>query len=198
MKWVIRFLNWGVGAIVLFIVLSNFWILSSSRGQIFSSIEKLPQADTVIVFGTSKFKVGGGINPFFENRMKAAAEVYHAGKGKILILSGSTDKSYYNEPKKMKEALIELGVSSKNLILDTLGVRTINSILRGKEIYHTTKSIFITQKYHAHRALFLANQIEMEAVCYEARFPKDNYSAKTIIREVLARPKAILDSFIFL
>jgi len=195
MKWLLRIFNWGIAAIVLFIVLSNFWIISSSKGKIFDSIEKLPQIDTAIVFGTSKYRVGGGANPFFENRMKAASELYHSGKVKILILSGSRDKQYYNEPDDMQKALIELGVKPQALLLDTLGLRSFDTIIRGKYFFGVNAAILVTQEYHAHRTLFISKQIGMYALCYEAKFPNTNYSVKMIIREILARPKAVLDSY---
>lgn len=197
MKWLLKIFNWGITIIVLFIVLSNFWIINSNKGKIFDSVVKLPQIDTAIVFGTSKNKIGGGYSSFFENRIKAAAKLYHSGKVKVLLLSGSKDKNYYNEAKDMQKALLELKVASHAMVLDSLGNRSIETIQRAKVKYNIDNAIFITQEYHAYRVLFLAEHIKINAICYKATFSESSYFIKTVIREILARPKAVLDTYIF-
>ncbi len=191
-----RLFNWGLAAIVLFVVLSNFWIISSSKGKIYHSTDELPQVDTAIVFGTSKYRIGGGNNPFFENRIKAAATLYHSGKITTLLLSGSQDKQYYNEAKDMKKALLLLNVPSNAMILDSLGNRSIVTLYRAKSNYRSTHAILITQEYHAHRVLYLAKNLGLNTISYTANMPKD-YKIKSIIREFLARPKAVLDLYLF-
>jgi len=193
MNLLVKIFNWGLATVILFIVFSNFWIISVSKNQIFDSIENLPLIDTAIVFGTTKSRIGGGTNPFFENRMNAAAKLYHGNKIKTLILSGSKELKYYDETNDMKIALVELGVQSRDIILDTLGIRTLDTVWRSKYIYGATSVILVTQEYHAHRAVYIANSMGLDVVCYTADFPSSSSFFKTRIREILARPKAVLD-----
>lgn len=193
MNRLVKTFNWGLATVILFIVFSNFWIISVSKNQIFDSIENLPQIDTAIVFGTTKSKAGGGMNPFFENRMNAAAELYHGNKIKKLILSGSKELKYYDEANDMKIALIKLGVQSKDIMLDTLGIRTLDTVWRGKHIYGASSVILVTQEYHGYRAIYISNSLGLNAVCYAADFPDSSGFFKTKVREILARPKAVLD-----
>lgn len=186
----------GIAAVVLFIILSNIWIVNSSDGKIHTSISDLPKVDTVIVFGTSQYKLGGGANPFFDARIKAAANLYHSKKASTLILSGSRDKSYYNEPKAMRASLMKLNVPAQAILMDTLGIRSFDTILRGKNVYKVNSTIFVTQEYHAHRVLFIAERFGIKALCFAAEFPESNFSNKVVIREFLARPKAIMDLYL--
>jgi SanA protein len=193
MNWLVKIFNWGLATVILFIVFSNFWIISVSKNQIFDTIDNLPQLDTAIVFGTTKSRTGGGMNPFFENRMNAAAELYHGNKIKTLILSGSKELKYYDETNDMKIALIKLGVQSKDIMLDTLGIRTLDTVWRGKYIYGATSAILVTQEFHAYRAIYISNSMGLNAICFAAKFPDSSSFFKTRVREILARPKAVLD-----
>ena len=175
-------------------VITNFWIINSTSKHIYSEIENLPSKDVALVLGTSKYKTGGGNNLFFENRIQAATELYNAGKVKKIILSGTKDPKYYDEPSDMKKALIQNGVPESAIILDGEGFRTIDSIVNGKKI--NGSFIIITQRYHAYRALFISAHLNVNAICYEAEFPSEDYSYTTIVREVFARPKAILDLYV--
>lgn len=184
-----------VYGVITFLVVTNFWIINSTSHKIFNDPEQVPTNEVALVFGTSKYKTGGGNNLFFDNRIAAAAELYKVQKVRKIILSGTKDPKYYNEPRDMKAALMELGVPEEVIILDHKGFRTYDSVLNnGKDAY--SGFTLITQRYHAYRALFISAHLGVESVCYEADFPSEDYSYITIIREVFARPKAVLDLYI--
>ena len=179
--------------VITFLVVSNFWIIYSTSDRIFTTIEDVPKRQTALVFGTSKYKTGGGDNLFFQNRMKATADLYTNNKVDRIILSGTKDPKYYDEPRDMTEALKALGVPEEVISVDNLGFRTLDTIENSKSL--TGDFVLVTQKYHAYRALFISDFHGIDAVCYEASFPSEDYSYKTVIREVFARPKAILDLY---
>ncbi|RYF61020.1 MAG: SanA protein, partial [Cytophagaceae bacterium] len=115
---------------MLVVLLCNWWVVSSTRSQIFFDIRQLPANDVGLVLGTSKYVKGGKENLFFRYRMEATARLWKEGKVKFLILSGNNDSEYYNEPEDMQKALLKLGVPSDVMIPDYAGYRTFDSILR--------------------------------------------------------------------
>ena len=117
---------------------------------------------------------------------------------KRLILSGANPDQRYNEPKKMREALLELGVPSEAMVLDFAGDSTYESVDRAGKVFNLTSYTIVTQKYHAYRALFLARKLGMRAVAYQA--PIDGVTGPGFRhppREVFARLLAVLDILIY-
>jgi len=176
------------------ILMCNIWIVYSTDDKNYYSLEKLPSNDVGLVLGTSKAVQGGKTNLFYKYRMEAAARLYKEGKVKFLILSGNHDSVFYNEPNDMKKSLMRLGVPENVLILDYAGYRTYDSIIRCKEVFNQRKFTIISQPTHNARALFLANNLGLDAVAFAAQDVQSGY--KTYFREYLARPKAILDVYI--
>lgn len=177
------------------ILMCNIWIVYSTDDRNYYSLDKLPSNDVGLVLGTSKAVLGGKTNLFYKYRMEAAARLYKEGKVKFLILSGNHDSVFYNEPNDMKKSLMRLGVPENVLILDYAGYRTYDSIIRCKEVFNQRKFTIISQPTHNARALFLANNLGLDAVAFAAQDVQSGY--KTYFREYLARPKAILDVYVF-
>ena len=176
------------------ILLANIWIVFSTENKNFYILQDMPSNDVGLVLGTSKAVHGGKENMFFKYRMEAAARLYKEGKVKFLILSGNHDSVFYNEPNYMKKALMSLGVPENVMTLDFAGFRTYDSIIRCKEVFNQHKFTIISQPTHNARALFLANQLGIDAVAFAAQDVPSGY--KTYLREYLARPKAILDVYL--
>ena len=96
----------------------------------------------------------------------------------------------------MRKALMNRGVPAKAITLDFAGLRTLDSIVRSKEIFGQEKIIIITQPFHSYRALFISQYYEMDAVAVGADEPDLEISFKVRIREYLARTKAVLDLYV--
>ncbi len=176
----------------LFMAGSNWWLLSSAKGRMFNKIEEVEAREVALVLGTSRSPDGKRENLFFTYRIAAAAELYFAGKVKHIIVSGDNSSLNYNEPRDMQKALIKLGVPKSAITLDYAGLRTLDSVVRCKEIFQQQKVIIVSQEFHNYRALFIAQHHNIDAIAYNARQP-ELPAWKTTIREYLARPKAIID-----
>ncbi|WP_109830277.1 SanA/YdcF family protein [Reichenbachiella versicolor] len=185
-------------SLLAILLASNYWIISSTSDHIVEDTRELLGAEAGLVFGTSQYLKEGGGNPFFEKRIDAAYQLLASGKVEKLIVSGSKDSIYYNEAKAMKQALLQKGVSEEKIILDDFGNRTIHSISRLKNVYKIDQCVLVTQKYHAYRALFIAEKLGVDAVCFVADSPSWIEHSPAILREVVARPKAIIDLYITL
>jgi SanA protein len=182
------------GFAVLLLLLANRWVLNSTSAYLYSNPSMLPDNEVALVLGCSPYIPGGGDNPQFHGRIRAAAELYQQGKVKRFILSGANPDSHYNEPKKMREALLERGVPDAAITLDFAGDRTLDSIARARTVSGLTQFTIVTQRYHAYRALFLARKLGMSAVAYAA--PADDSGAvgfRHPPREVLARVLGVMD-----
>ena len=193
MAWYIK---WFVIALVGVIAGCNIWIISVTGSKVADSLEEIPISKVGLVLGTSNKVKGGGGNPFFTTRIEQAAALYHAGKVKHLLVSGDNQTVYYNEPKAMLEALVSKGVPEESITLDYAGFRTLDSIVRCKEIFGATNITIITQKFHAFRALFISQYYGLDAVAMPTNSMPVSITFKVWVREIIARPKAVLDLYI--
>lgn len=201
MPVVIRWLKRIVGALFIVLLVAmitcNIWIVKSTESKVFSDVTKLPDHRIALVLGTSHRLVSGGANPFFHSRIEMAAQLYKTGKINHFILSGDNRSMSYNEPLEMKKALIKLGVPASAITLDYAGLRTLDSVVRSKEIFGQNKITIITQPFHSYRALFISDYYDIDAVAMVADDPSLDHSFKVIVREYFARTKAVLDLYIF-
>jgi len=197
MRWLIRTVAAAVLAFALLVFLSNVWIVNSTTNRVFADAKSLPNHRVALVLGTSNKTVSGKVNPYFARRMETAAKLYREGKIDHLILSGDNRSSkYYNEPHEMRKALIKLGVPAAAITLDRAGLRTLDSVVRCKEIFGQEKITIITQPFHSYRAVFISRYYGIDAVAMVATEPNVSYSFNVLLREYFARTKAVLDLYV--
>ena len=197
MRWVKRIILALMFVFVLLLAGCNLWIVKSTQSKVYSDLSKLPGHRVALVLGTSHRSVGGGPNPFFDNRIKTAADLYRLGKIDHFILSGDNSTRFYNEPVEMRKALINAGVPSSAVTLDYAGLRTLDSVVRSKEIFGQDKITIITQSFHSYRALFISDYYDIDAVAMVAEDPEFDRTFRVQLREYLARTMAVLDLYVF-
>jgi len=189
---------WGSAALLLVVLLSNRWVINSTDSALFKDSSLMPESETGLVLGCSPYVSSGKPSPQFRGRMQAAADLYRLGKVRKLILSGANPDARYNEPKKMREALLELGVPSEAMVLDFAGDSTYESVSRAKVVFGLEQVTIVTQKYHAYRALFLARKMGVRAVAFQAPIegvPGPGFRHPP--REVFARVAAVFDVLVY-
>ncbi len=184
----------GLGA------LAGPWALieASTRGHIYYSLDAVPPAKAGLVLGASRLVRNYVANPFFHNRIEAAAALFKAGKVEYLIVSGNQAKGGrprggYDEPADMRAALIAEGVPAARIYRDYAGFRTLDSIVRAKEIFGQERVIVVSQPFHLARALFLARWRGLDDDGYAAADVPLRFGVRTHLREIAARIAAILD-----
>jgi SanA protein len=180
----------------LLILLANLWVVNSTSDKVYSETDKLPTNEVAVVLGTANKLMSGKPNPFFEYRIKMAATLYREGKVKYFIVSGDNRTRYYNEPIEMKKALIKSGVPDSVITLDYAGLRTLDTIVRCKEIFGQDTITIITQPFHCYRALFISKYYDMNAVAVMTEDPNPA-GIRVYVREYFARAKAVLDLYVF-
>ncbi|MDG4714497.1 SanA/YdcF family protein [Winogradskyella marincola] len=164
------------------------WISFKTRHQVYDSVNDVPKNKVGLLLGTGKYATSGNINLFYKYRIDAAVKLYKAGKIDYILVSGDNSRKDYDEPTDFKKDLISKGVPSDRIILDYAGFRTLDSVVRAKEIFSQTNFTVISQKFHNERAIYIAKEFGINAVGFNA---KDPYN--THFREFLARSKTSLD-----
>ncbi|MET3537978.1 SanA/YdcF family protein [Chryseobacterium limigenitum] len=177
----------------IFIAWANYSIKKESDASVSYNMADVPETKTALLLGTSKNLNSGLPNAYFYNRIQAAIDLYKSGKIKYIIVSGDNSTKDYNEPEDMLLTLMKYGIPQDRIFLDHAGFRTLDSVVRAKEIFGQTKLVIISQKFHNERAVFLAKKNGIEAYGYNAKDVNKYAGFKTNMREYLAKAKAYWD-----
>nr|WP_315027303.1 ElyC/SanA/YdcF family protein [uncultured Chryseobacterium sp.] len=178
---------------IIFIAWANYSIKKDSEAFVSYNIAEVPETKTALLLGTGKTLSNGTPNAYFYNRIKAAADLFKTGKTHYIIVSGDNSTKEYNEPEDMQLALMQEGIPQDHIILDHAGFRTLDSVVRAKDIFGQNKLVIISQKFHNERAVFLAKKNGIEAFGYNAADVNKYAGLKTNMREYLAKAKVYWD-----
>lgn len=179
--------------LLLLILVCNQVVIRQVKGLTYNSLEEIPVNKVGLVLGTSPVLKSGMVNPYFQYRVEATVALFKAQKITCVLVSGDNGRSDYNEPQAFKDELVKRGIPESKIILDYAGFRTLDSMVRAKEIFGQTKLTVISQKFHNERAIFLAKHYDIEAVGFNARDLPSALGIKTQLREYLARTKLFFD-----
>ncbi|SMC93432.1 vancomycin high temperature exclusion protein [Chryseobacterium sp. YR221] len=179
--------------IISFIFWANYSIKKESEAFVSYTIADVPKTKTALLLGTGKTLSNGMPNAYFYNRIKAATDLYKSGKIQYIIVSGDNSTKDYNEPEDMLLTLMHQGIPQDKIIMDHAGFRTLDSVVRAKDIFGQTKLVIISQKFHNERAVFLARKNGMEAFGYNAADVNKYVGLKTNMREYIAKAKVYWD-----
>ena len=185
-----------VGILLLIVLGLDRWMSWKTAPYIFDDLQDLPYRQVGVVLGTAKYYRTGVINQYYRYRIQGALNAYNSGKVNYLLLSGDNHVKGYDEPSDMREALIALGVPDSCIVLDYAGFRTLDSVVRCKEVFGEDSITIVSQEFHNQRALFIANKNGINAIGFNSKEVNKNYSLKTRIREYFARVKCVLDIYI--
>ncbi len=178
-----------IAVIVLIVLGINLYVRLSTRKQIIKENEyaNLSDIDCIIILGAGIW--GDKPSPMLEDRLLEGIKLYQNNVSDKIIMSGDNGKEEYNEVEIMKNYAKEKGIPSENIFMDHAGFSTYESIYRAKEIFEAKKVVIVTQKYHLYRALYVANQLGLEA--YGVGADPRQYVGATYreISEILARDK---------
>ncbi len=181
------------GFIVTYIIIVNSYVTLKAKNSIYENELKIPENRVGLILGASKYTSNGQINLYYKYRLEAAISLYKSGKIEYILISGDNSKKDYDEPTDFKNDLILKGIPENKIYLDYAGFRTLDSVVRAKEIFGLTAVTIISQKFHNERALYLAKHFNIDAIAFNAKDIKGRYGFKTKLREYIARTKASLD-----
>lgn len=167
----------------------NFYVVNKTKSKIVTEkqAKELENVDCILVLGAGIW--GDKPSPMLEDRLLQGIALYNNQTSLKIIMSGDHGKEEYDEVNVMKDFAIEKGVKSEDIFMDHAGFSTYDSVYRAKEIFKAQKIIIVTQKYHLHRALYVAEKLGIEA--YGVASDPREYRGQVVreLREVLARDK---------
>ena len=178
---------------VVAIVVAEYAITNSAKEKTFDSVDVIPKNKVGLLLGTSKYVLNGRQNLFYVYRIQAAVALFNAQKIEYIIISGDNGRTEYDEPTDMKNDLMAKGIPESAIYLDYAGFRTLDSVVRSKEIFGQDTITIISQQFHNQRAIYIATQKGMDAIGYNAKDVHTLVSMRIAIREKLARVKTLLD-----
>ena len=167
----------------------NFYVVNKTKSKIVTEkqAKELENVDCILVLGAGIW--GDKPSPMLEDRLLQGIALYNNQTSSKIIMSGDHGKEEYDEVNVMKDFAIEKGVKSEDIFMDHAGFSTYDSVYRANEIFKAQKIIIVTQKYHLHRALYVAEKLGIEA--YGVASDPREYRGQVVreLREVLARDK---------
>ena len=116
-----------------------------------------------IVFGASVYS-NGDLSPVLEDRVDTAIQLYRAHKVDRILVSGDNRHPSYNEPKTMREYILNHAVEPHDVVIDFSGRSTYETCVRARDVFGLRRVVLVSQGYHLPRALFIANRIGLDAV----------------------------------
>lgn len=177
-----------VGAALVFGI--NGYVRIRTSKSIITSEEaaKLEDVDLILVLGC-EVKENGKPSDMLADRLRRSVELYDLGASKVILMSGDSSQEYYDEVGPMKNYAVEKGVPESDILTDPLGLCTYDSVYRVRKQFEGKKILIVTQKYHLYRALYIADQLGMEAYGVPADYHRYWGQFFREVREILARDK---------
>jgi SanA protein len=175
------------------VFITYHWISFKARNLVYdyNDVSTIPKNKVGLVLGTSKYVASRNINLYYKYKIDAVLKLYRARKIEFILISGDNGRKDYNEPSYFKNDLIAQGIPENKIFLDYAGFRTLDSMVRAKEIFGQTSITVISQKFHNQRAIYIAHHFDVDAIGFNAKNPKRG--RMTHVREYLARSKTTLD-----
>ena len=157
------------------------------------TVDEVEPQDVALVLGAQVYP-SGTPSPYLRGRLDIGAELYRAGKVKVILVSGDNGDKYYNEPDAMRDYLIDAGIPAADVVADYAGFDTYDSCVRAREIFGVDKLVVVTQSYHLPRAITTCRLVGVDAVGVGDDSPtKDATWAYGSRREILANYKMVWD-----
>ncbi|NMH88003.1 SanA/YdcF family protein [Flavivirga algicola] len=178
---------------IIYTIIINVWIVNQAKNATYNDISIIPKNKVGLVLGASKFVSNGNINLYYKYRLEAAYQLYKSEKIEFILISGDNGRKSYDEPTDFKNDLIKKGVPENKIFLDYAGFRTLDSVVRAKEIFGLNSVTIISQKFHNERAIYLAKNLKINAIGFNAKNINGRYGIKTNLREYIAKAKASID-----
>lgn len=172
----------------------NAYMVNTTKDKILTAEEsaELDDVDCILVLGAGV--QGTTLSHMLEDRVKTGIQLYELGSAPKILMSGDHGQDDYDEVNAMKDYAKDKGVPSEDIFMDHAGFSTYESMYRARDIFGCKKIIIISQEYHLHRAIYVAEYLGLEAYGVDSQLRP--YAVDTniynTIREFLARNKEFI------
>lgn len=148
----------------------------------------LEDVDCILVLGAG-VNSNGVPSQYLQDRLDTSFELYFDGVSDRLLMSGDHGTVEYDEVNTMKSLAVEAGIDADVVFCDHAGFSTYESIYRARDIFKADKIVIVTQEYHLHRALYIAEKLGVEAYGVSATLHSYGSQPSQDVRETAARFK---------
>ncbi len=168
----------------------NSYVKNASAERVITSEEAvaLGDIDCILILGC-QVKEDGSPSHMLRDRLTRGIELYELNTAPKIIMSGDHGQQEYDEVNTMKQYAIDAGIPSEDIFMDHAGFSTYESVYRAKEIFEAEKLLIVTQEYHLYRALYIAEQLGLEAYGVSSDYHTYVGQSMREVREILARFK---------
>ncbi|MFF0199591.1 vancomycin high temperature exclusion protein [Streptomyces sp. NPDC005017] len=186
-----RRLAQAVMAVCALALLPSAWLHLVTDGRLRTTAD-VPRSDVAVVFGAGLWN--GEPSPYLAHRLDAAAELYRAGRVKVVLVTGDNSRKEYDEPDAMRAYLTRHGVPDRRIVSDYAGFDTWDSCVRAKRIFGVDEAVLISQGFHVRRAVALCEEAGVRSYGVGVDEPHDATWYSGEVRDVVASGKAALDA----
>ena len=196
-----RIARWGGGLIAvgaLFVLVCNLWILRYADDYLHERpyhVDARPGSETIAIV-PGAFVRGVVPSQTLLDRLQTALELHENGTVAKVLVSGDHGRTEYNEVGAMQHWLLSQGVPKNDIILDHAGFRTLDTMIRARKVFGVRRAVVCTQRFHLARAVFLARRAGIDAHGVAADRMRYQAHYWNQFREALARPAAVVDSYV--
>lgn len=154
----------------------------------------VPPRRVALVYGAGIYR-DGRLGLMLQDRVETAVDLYREGRVQRLLMSGDNRYVEHDEPGRMRDHALTLGVPPEAIQNDYGGRRTYDSCYRARYIFGLDRVVLVTQAFHLPRAILICRSLGLDAVGVAA----DRLSypplalAWALGREALASVKALVD-----
>ncbi len=136
--------------------------------RIFSEVKQVETGGwsrprVAVVFGASVLG-NRQLSPVLADRVERAIDLYRARKIDRILVSGDNRQANYNEPRAMQEYLLSHSIPGRDIIVDSSGRSTYETCLRARDVFGLKQAVLVSQDFHLPRALYIANELGVEAI----------------------------------
>ncbi len=194
----------AVMALVLVLLLTLFvallpsaWMRRLAGNRTIESLESMPDGSRIVVLGCPTRTTGGEPNRYFVARIETAAAAYHhldersgpgSAEGVEILCSGWDERG---EAADMATALVAARVDRGAITIDGRAARTIDTIELLASRFPNERIVFVSQRFHIPRVLYLAREHGLDAWGLPAE--GGLRGTRPRMREALASHRAIFD-----
>ncbi len=171
---------------------SSAWVKASAADRILTADEaaRLTDVDCILVLGCYVSQ-SGVPSAMLHDRLTVGCKLYHLGAAPKMLMSGDHGRSDYNEVSAMKQFALTDGIPSTDVFMDHAGFSTYESMYRARDVFEADRIIIVTQEYHLYRALYIAEQLGIDAYGVAADLRTYSNPLYHETRETLARCKDV-------
>jgi len=180
---------------VTFLLVTNWWVHRQGfRWRTYDALGDVPAREFAVVPGTGDR--GGIVGQRLRNRLLGALSLYRSHKVKAILVSGVGNRpGGGDEVSTAHSWLLAHGVKPTDIVLDRLGLRTLDTMQRAVKVFGVTSAVICTQAQHADRTLFLAHAAGIDAVGFRAAM-HDKLSNYEVRFETLKATLAFVDTYV--